>query len=408
MHPASGRVERAGFSYWQARVGGHDGEMDAIFALFEERFGSQPEVAARAPGRIEFLGNHTDYNGGAVLGAAVNRELRVAVGRSADRSIELASDSGSVVRLTLDGRLPRSGGEVWANYPLGVLDQLVKRGMSTPHGFRLQVTSNLPAGAGLSSSAAFELATGLALSALYGHEIERLELIRLARAAENAFVGVPCGILDQGVSGYGRRDGLVAIDCRDETFSTVPLPAGTRFWIFNTNKKHALVDSLYSVRNRECQEAARLLRATAEEPLAHLEPVVVESRQQALGAEKTRRALHVTREHRRVREAQRLLGMGDLEGVGGLLLASHESSRTLFENSIPELDFLVEALAGQPGVLGARLTGGGFGGAALAWVRESFTEAQAQAVAEAYEKQFSLKPDVLAIEPADGAALLPV
>ena len=377
--------------------------------LFRKSFGDEPAILARAPGRIEFIGNHTDYNAGTVLGAAIDRGIVVAARLRDDGAYTFVSDNGAVPTTVRGRPITRQAGDAsWVNYPLGVIVALEARGMPAVAGLDMAVVSDLPPGAGLSSSAAFELSTALALCSITGFELSREETVKAGREAENTFVGVPCGILDQGVSGFGRRDHLVHIDCRGPEFSLVPMPAGVRFWIFNTHQKHALVDSLYATRHKECMEAARLLRATkpTAQWLADFTPAEFERAAGALPAEVAKRARHVIEEIARVEEMGTALKAGDLAAAGRLLFASHESSRTLFENSTPELDFLVETLRGIPGVYGARLTGGGFGGAVMAMTAASFDTASADRVATAYVARFTDRPDVLTCATADGAAVL--
>jgi galactokinase len=376
---------------------------DTLQIRFRESFGRDPEFIARAPGRIEFIGNHTDYNGGTVLGAAIDRCVWVGLARRDDGRRRYASDGrGEVVENP--GPAPvKASRQSWVNYPLGMLTALASSGVSVPAGFDYLAVSNVPAGAGLSSSAAIELASGLAFLAAAGAELPRETLVALGRKAENEFVGVPCGILDQGVSGFGRRDHLVHIDCRGPRFSTVPIPAGCAFWIFNTHTKHALVDGLYASRHAECMEAARVMGV----------PALVDASAEALAAAETRlsrvsfkRARHVIEEIARVDQATKALSRGDLAAVGRLLLASHRSSRTWFENSTPELDFLVDSLEGVKGVHGARLTGGGFGGAVMALTSADFNAASAAAVCETYLAKFGNRPEVIEARTEDGAALL--
>ena len=365
--------------------------------------GREPVVIARAPGRIEFIGNHTDYNGGSVLGAAIDRGVWVGVAPRADGRRRFASAAMSdVVETGADAPRPLAGKDGWANYALGMTVSLAAAGVVMPAGFDFLAVSDLPPGAGLSSSAALELASGLAFARLAGTEPPRETLVRAARHAENTFVGVPCGILDQAVSGFGRRDHLVHIDCRGPDFSTVPLPAGTGFRIFNTHTRHALVDGLYAERHRECGEAARALGVAL---LADLDPAALEARASRVPEIALRRARHVVGEISRVAACVAALRTGRLEEVGRLLTASHESSRTLFGNSTPELDFLLEELVRTPGVLGARLTGGGFGGAVMALVTEPLAPESAERVANAYAGRFGTRPDVLAVGTADGASL---
>ncbi len=377
--------------------------------LFLNTFHREPAFIAAAPGRIEFIGNHTDYNGGVVLGAAIDRGIEVAVAPRTDEIINLKSSTRDhVVSVGLD-RLQRLHNEnYWANYPLGVLQVLQQEGLDAERGFDLAVTSTLPVGAGLSSSAALELATAYALGALYGHTYTREVLVHVCRRAENEFVGVPCGILDQGVSAYGKENHLVWIDCKDLRFETVPMPSETAFWIFNSHQKHSLISSLYAKRHEECMKAtAELAKAyPGVQHLTELSSAQVEAQREALPEELYKRALHVTSENERVGAVKERLAAGDLQAVGAALYRSHESSRTLFENSTPELDFLVEALRGQPHVYGARLTGGGFGGAAMALTTPAFGAAHADAVSRAYRKRFGAMPSVLQCRTAGGARLL--
>ncbi len=377
--------------------------------LFRSAFGDEPAVLARAPGRIEFIGNHTDYNAGTVLGAAIDRGIVVAARLRRDGVFSFVSDNGATPTAVQGRPLVRQEGEgAWVNYPLGVIVALEARGMAALPGLEMAVVSDLPPGAGLSSSAAFELSTALALCELQGFVLSREEIVKAGREAENEFVGVPCGILDQGVSGFGRRDCLVHIDCRGPVFSLVPIPAGVRFWIFNTHKKHALVDSLYATRHKECMEAARLLRAAkpAARWLADFTPAEFNAAADSLPPEAAKRARHVIEEIARVENMGTVLRAGQLAEAGRLLFASHESSRTLFENSTPELDFLVDTLKDVPGVYGARLTGGGFGGAVMAMTDEVFDQAAADRVGAAYAARFEDQPDVLTCATADGAAVI--
>jgi galactokinase len=377
---------------------------DALLASFRASFGRDPEIVARAPGRVEFIGNHTDYNGGTVLGAAIDRGVWVALARRTGGQRRFASEQrGEPVIVPLSPIEKQAGAAAWANYPLGVLAALPEFGLRAPAGFDYFAVSDLPAGAGLSSSAAIELASALAFLEASGETAPRETVVRLARHAENRFVGVPCGILDQGVSGFGRKDHLVFIDCRGPSFATVPLPAGTHFWIFNTHTKHALVDGLYAERHRECMEAANALGVAL---LCDVTPAALSAAEANLRPVVFRRARHVVEEIARVGATVAALRAGDLAAVGRLLTQSHRSSQTLFENSTPELDFLVDALAAGPHVYGARLTGGGFGGAVMALTSPEFGDALAARIAGAYHARFADRPDILHALTADGAELV--
>ena len=375
-----------------------------VVERFTRLYGHAPSVMARAPGRIEFIGNHTDYNGGTVLGAAINLGVWVAAGPAPAGTLHFASDSqdGRAAVRTADPRR-QSGAQRWANYPLGVWVTFREFGLKQPDGLEYLAASNLPVGAGLSSSAAIELASALAYLGLTGENPPRETVVQLGRRAENDFVGVPCGILDQSVSGFGRKDQLVFIDCRGPRVATIPLPAGAHFWVFNTHTKHALLDGLYAARHRECLDAAKALGVAL---LADLTPAQLEQRRTRLPEVNFRRAKHVVEEIDRVTRVRTALARGDLAGVGRLLTASHRSSQTQFENSTAELDLLVDLLAGAPHVYGARLTGGGFGGAVMAFTDAAFSAAQAAQVTAAYARRFGATPAVLHCETGDGAGVV--
>jgi galactokinase len=354
---------------------------------------------------VEFIGNHTDYNGGAVLGAAINRYVTVAAASNAAGRFRLRSTSG-VKPIDLTAPPARlEGADAWANYLFGVWHGLGDFNLARPAGFDVLVDSDLPAGAGLSSSAALELATALALSKLAGAPaVAPAQLATLGRHAENKYVGVPCGILDQGTSAHGQAGHLVHIDCRGPVFSVVPFPGSAHLWIFNTREKHALIDGLYATRHRECLAAAKTLGVAM---LADLTPAQLAQKTGssgglALPAEQAKRAKHIVEEHARVHETVAALVKGDLAAVGRLLTASHRSSQHLFENSTPSLDRLVDLLEKHPAVLGARLTGGGFGGAVMALTRDSFTQADAEAIAV----QTGHPPEIIHLQSADGARVL--
>ncbi len=376
----------------------------SLSTRFQTVFGRAPELVTRAPGRIEFIGNHTDYNGGTVLGASIDRGVGVAVARRTDGKRRFFSAySGRVVELDAGAPVKQVGEASWTNYPLGVIAALAAFGLKAPEGFDYLADSDLPSGAGLSSSAAIELASALAFLGLTGQSPDRETVVKIGKHAENHFVGVPCGILDQGVSGFGRAGRLVFIDCAGPRFDTVPMPAGAAFWIFNTHTKHALVDGLYAARHRECMSAAAALGVKL---LVEIKPAALAAAEAKVEPVAFKRARHVVEEIARVDACVKALEAGDLAAVGGLLTASHRSSQHLFENSTPELDFLVDALTASKGVFGARLTGGGFGGAVMALAGPGFGATEAEAVAAAYAARFGARPDVLPMGTGDGATVL--
>lgn len=372
---------------------------------------SASAVQTASPGRIEFIGNHTDYNGGQVLGVALNLEVTATAVPRPDSELVFSSDGvDAIYKGALDRIEPQEGELSWANYPLGIITVLREAGHKITNGLNLSFTSNLPTGAGLSSSAAIELATLEALCTLEGIKLSMKDKVLLAQKAENTFVGVPCGMLDQAVSCFGRKDHLVRIDCAITDFQTVKLPEGLHFWVFNTNHKHSLVDSLYARRHAECREALTCIQKQIPDLkyLAHAPLSAIESLE--AGSDIARRARHVIEENRRVHACVEALGAGDLQTVGDLLFASHKSSRDLFENSIPELDTLVDLLAKRrdAGVIGARLTGGGFGGAAMALTDSSFSGEAANAVLEEYRQHHpeAEEPACIHVTTGDGTRVL--
>lgn len=376
--------------------------------LFQQHFTGAPAHYAFAPGRIEFIGNHTDYNGGLVMGAAVTEGITVAVSLRDDDKIRIISDAGDLVEIGIGDYSPLEGADSWTNYPIGVTKVMTEAGMQTPTGYNMAVTSTLPAGAGMSSSAAFELSTARALAALYGFETDTAGFARIGRKAENEFVGMPCGILDQGVSAFGKADHLVKIDCASESFAVEPMPKGAHFWVFNSNKKHELVDSAYADRHRECHEALAQLQAEHPEAatLSQISAEQLEAAKEKLDPILYRRAAHIVGENARVRAVEAALAEGDLRAVGEALNQSHTSSRVNFENSIEELDTLVELLKLQAHIYGARLTGGGFGGAVMALTDAEFGQAHADVITAAFEARHGIKPSIFHTRAGDGVRLL--
>ena len=311
---------------------------DDLIARFRAVHSREPEIIARAPGRIEFIGNHTDYNGGTVLGAAIDRGVWVALARRQDGRRRFASDArAGPVEVPADTVVRATGVQSWINYPLGVLFAMRASGLPIPAGFDYVAASSLPSGRGPEQQRGDRARLGPGIPGGGGREAAPGgRWSSSGRQAENEFVGVPCGILDQGVSGFGRRDQLVYIDCRGPTFGNVPLPPGSNFWVFNTHSKHALVDGLYAERHRECMEAARIIGVPL---LADATPAMLAAAETRLPRAAYKRARHVIDEIARVGLAVDALRAGDLAALGKLLLASHRSSHSWFENSTARARF---------------------------------------------------------------------
>jgi galactokinase len=344
-------------------------------------------VSACAPGRVELLGNHTDYNEGVVLGAAINRVICV-FGVKNDRSIRLTSaDFGEIEILAAELRPLQE--RRWANYILGVADELRK----------LHVPIRGFTGAGLSSSAAFELATALFLLKLFPARLAPLEIAKACQRAEHRYVGVQSGLLDQVISLFGRADHAVFFDCRSEEIRCVPFPAELALMIAESGKKRELAQGEYNLRTEETHAAARALGARALRDVSSAEL----DRRNDLSALLRRRASHVIGENERVWRALKLLEAGDGIGFGKLMNESHESSRQNFENSTPELDLLVSIAQDLPGVLGARLTGAGFGGATVTLCERARAQQIAAELSRRYADATAIAPRVFVSRIADGA-----
>jgi galactokinase len=338
-------------------------------------------IQVYAPGRAEILGNHTDYNEGLVLSIAVDRGTTVRGGLRHDGKIRLvASDLSEEIILDLSEIRPQENRE-WANYVLGVYDQFIKRGLP-PKGFELEISSNLPMGAGLSSSAALEVATGLFLQQIYQTNFDRLELAKIGQAAEHHYVGVKCGLLDQISSLFGKKDHLIRIDCRTFEVRNIPIPHGSQFVIANSKVKHALVSGEYNERRESCEAAAKTLGVKA---LRDVTPEILEKNSSKLTPQALKRARHVVGEIDRVQRAEVALQKQDLVTFGKLMWASHESSIQNFENSCKELDLLVNAAQKIKGCWGGRLSGGGFGGATVNLVDDAAVDVFTKKVAQAWK-----------------------
>ena len=375
----------------------------AVLELFRSRFGGTADGVWFAPGRANLMGEHTDYNEGFVLPFALGQGIVAAAARRSDRRLVLCSaqEPGSLVEVALDGLAP---GQVtgWAAYPAGVAWALACAGYQVP-GACVAIDSDVPAGAGLSSSAALECATALVLA---DPAAGRRELAAIARRAENDFVGVPSGIMDQSASLLGRRGHALLLDCRSLEASQVPFdPAasGARLLLINTRASHELTAGEYGRRRAECEQAARLLGVPSLRYLTDVgdlrrltDPVL------------RRRARHVVTDNQRALEVAGLLtsGSGDpYPAIGRLLAQAHRSLRDDFEISWPEADATVDA-ALAAGALGARMIGGGFGGSVLALVRQDAAEPVRAAVAGTFARRSWTAPEFLEAAPSDSARRL--
>jgi galactokinase len=357
-------------------------------------------ASAYAPGRVELLGNHTDYNQGVVLAAAIDRGITVTGATRDDDRITLASSlTSESIDVSLREIAPRTE-QRWANYPVGVVQQFQKRG-DPISGFDARVTGDVPAGAGLSSSAALEVATAGLLMKLNELQIDPLEVAKLCQRAENEFVGVRSGLLDQATSVFGRADHLVYLDFKSIEVQTIPFPAGFALVIVESGAKHSLLQSQYNARREECAAAAKELGVSS---LREVTPAALEAARGSLDPLLYRRAAHIVGENDRVWRAVEALKSSDAAVVGELMNASHESSRVNFENSSDELDLLVSIARALPGVLGSRLTGGGFGGGTVTLAAAEKAVSIAERMRDDYGKRSGHAVAGFVCRIADGAA----
>jgi galactokinase len=369
---------------------------------FAREFGGDATIVVAAPGRVNLIGEHTDYSDGFVLPAAIDRHIVIAARPRADRTVQLyAADMRESAQFDLDDLRPDTNRR-WSNYERGVAWALQGAGY-TLQGMDAVVAGDVPVASGLSSSAAIEVATAFTFQTLSDLDLDGVERALLCQKAENEFVGMRCGIMDQYIISLGRRDHALLIDCRSLDYELVPVPAGVSLVICDTQKRRGLVDSEYNTRRNECEAGARALGVPA---LRDVSVATFEARQDELAPVTRKRCRHVITENQRVLDAVDALGRDDLQRFGELMNASHVSLRDDYEVSCAELDAMVEAAWRQPGVLGARMTGAGFGGCTVNLVQDEATEAFQHNVSRAYTEATGLEPRIYVCAAEDGVRLL--
>jgi len=366
---------------------------DRVVAAFEAQYGAKPDVYSRAPGRINIIGEHTDYNDGFVLPAAIDRAVVVAGRLRADSKLTFQSlDFEEVVTFDLD-HLRDSSLPHWTRYPCGVLWMLRERKVNL-RGMDITIAGDVPLGAGLSSSAAIEVAVTELCCALLDISLTQREKALLGVDVENKFVGIPSGNMDQMISALGQANHALLIDCRTLEATPVPIPSGVSLLILDTGKRRELVNSEYGKRRAECEVGARLLGVKS------LRDITVEQLEAQVSTLPNtlsfiaRRAMHVVYENARTLDVVEAFKAGNMERVGQLINNGHTSLRDLFQISIPELDVMSTLTQRQEGCYGARMMGGGFGGAVIALVQESRAQAIADTVARGYLATTGLKATI--------------
>jgi galactokinase len=376
-----------------------------ISQRFHQRFGG-PGKIFRAPGRVNLIGEHTDYNQGFVLPAAIDLSCWVAVSSRNDSKLVIYSenfDEQIEVALNNDQNWPRKG---WAAYPLGVAWALQQAGFSL-QGSNLSITGDVPLGSGLSSSAAIEVATALALLDGSGRTLDLTQLALLCQRAENEFVGARCGIMDQFIACHGKPGHSVLIDCRSLESRLIPIPQDVALVVCNSMVKHEIAANEYNKRRAECEEGVRLLQDAIPsiQSLRDVSREHLDANKKLFSPLIYKRVRHVVTEIERTLLASAALERGDLPPLSRWMAESHRSLRDDYEVSCRELDILVEIAAPQKGVLGARVTGGGFGGCTINLVQRQFVPSFMHTVKEEYLKRTNLRSDILSMNSADGAGL---
>ena len=384
----------------------------ALGHRFVQLFGESPRIY-QAPGRVNLIGEHTDYNDGFVMPAAIGFYTRVLLAPRHDRKLVIYSENYSErVEFDLD-HLPATRSGHWSDYVIGVVKMLVRSGEKLG-GTNLLVDGNVPQGAGLSSSASIEVAVGYALLDMADQatdrtkpgrpKLDRTKLARLCQQAENEFVGARCGIMDQFVASHGERGKALLLDCRSLQYRQLPLPDDAALVICNTMVKHSVARGEYNQRRAECEAGVRLLSKYLPDAqaLRDVTPEDLEAHGHELADIVRRRCRHVIGENARVLQAAAALELGDLQAIGNLMLESHRSLRDDFEVSCPELDLMVELAEQLEGVYGTRMTGGGFGGCTIALVQAGGVEAFKRTVQEGYERSTGCKPEIYVCSTAEG------
>ncbi len=380
--------------------------LEPLLRQHAERFGT-PKSAFQAPGRVNLIGEHTDYTGGLVMPAAIDFNT-VAVMTPARNGTSILYASNLQKEFHFDvNALPEKPKHDWTDYPIGVLWSLRQSGVTVPQ-FTMTLEGDVPLGAGLSSSASIEVAVAFAALALAGKSMPLTEIALACKRAENGFVGAQSGIMDQYIACCGVKDHALVIDTRDLTSQPEPLPANVRLVICNSMVKHSHAGGEYNARRAEVDEGTRAVRAInpAIRELRDATLADLEKAHASMSENAYRRCRHIITENARVEEAATALSSGDMKRMGQLMAEAHASYRDDFAASCPEADLLVELAAAQPGIIGARLTGGGFGGCTVNLVEAAHAEAFRKGIHDAYLERAGIDADIYLCQAAAGASEL--
>ncbi|ORT49231.1 galactokinase [Vibrio sp. qd031] len=379
--------------------------IDAVTGSFEQVLNYAPTHIIQAPGRVNLIGEHTDYNDGFVLPCAINYNTVVAAAKRDDSIIRLISVDydNATDEFDIEQEIEFIEDKMWANYIRGVVKYLMKRGY-TLGGADISVSGNVPQGAGLSSSAALEVVIGQTFKELFNLDISQSEIALNGQQAENEFVGCNCGIMDQMISAVGKENHAMLLDCRSLETQLVSMPEDLAVVIINSNKKRGLVDSEYNTRREQCEEAARIMGVKA---LRDADMALFDSKFSLMSEATAKRARHVITENERTVEAAKALADRDMTRMGELMAQSHASMRDDFEITVPAIDTLVEivkAVIGDQG--GVRMTGGGFGGCIVSLMPPALVDDVKAAVEAQYQAATGLKESIYVCQAKDGAGLV--
>lgn len=377
-----------------------------IETTFKELFQKEP-LTVYSPGRINLIGEHTDYNEGFVMPAAIDKKMIVAIAANRTRQAKVYSvDFEEEFAFNLDSFGPKKGH--WATYIMGVTAQLQQAGYAV-QGFDMVFGGDIPVGAGLSSSAAFEAAVGFALNTLFGFHIPNRSLIHYAQKAEHVFAGVQCGIMDQFASVMGKKGHVIRLDCRSMDFQYFPLNLPNHsILLIDTCVKHSLADSAYNKRRQECQEGVQAAKKNNPDikSLRDMDLALLDTIQSDISPTVFNRCKYIIEENNRVVAASAFLDQNNLKGFGEKMYASHEGLSKLYEVSCPELDFLVDFTKEHDYVLGSRMMGGGFGGCTINIVEKTKLKAFKESIQPAFESRFGVTPKFYEVSLEDGTGLI--
>lgn len=385
--------------------------LEKLYDKFKELFGYEAESKFFSPGRVNLIGEHTDYNGGHVFPCAIHKGTYALVKKRDDKKFRMYSENFEnlgIIEFLLDN-LVNEKKHKWVNYPKGVVKMFIEAGYKIDSGFDVLFYGNIPNGSGLSSSASIEIVTSIILKDLYNLDIDMVEMVKLSQKAENQFIGVNSGIMDQFAVGMGKKDNAILLDCNTLKYSYAPVILKDEVLVIgNTNKKRGLADSKYNERRAECEEALKDLQKELDiQSLGELSVEEFNKSEKLIKNEINRkRAKHAVYENQRTIKAQKELMEGNLEEFGRLMNESHVSLRDDYEVTGIELDTMVEIAWNQEGVIGSRMTGAGFGGCTISIVKKDAVDKFIANVGKEYKERVGLNADFYVVNISDGAKKL--